>query len=152
MCLNMKYFIGVLLLMGIVSCSNDDDNNVVVDNVKINGTWRPVKYEFRGKVIALNNCEDKGQLLINADYSGAYDRYESATSDNCNLVDSFVGKWDYDKLYNVLTLTYMDAGNTKTMKKEVDSYSETELRIRDNSKNLDNVPGNDSAILVFRKE
>ncbi|MGH1519561.1 lipocalin family protein [Chryseobacterium sp. JK1] len=139
--------------MGIVSCSNDDDNNNVVTNeVGINGTWKPFKYEFRGKNIALNDCEDKGVIMINADFSGAYDRYESGTSGNCNLSDSFVGKWTYDSLYNTLTITYLDGGVTKTMKKEVQSYSSTELRIRDNSKNLDNSPGNDEATLVFRKE
>ncbi|NIF03997.1 lipocalin family protein [Chryseobacterium sp. Tr-659] len=148
----MKYLIGIALLMGIISCSNNDDNPVVVDNASINGAWRPFKYEFRGKSIVLNDCEDKGTLLINADFSGAYDRYETAASGNCNLSDSFVGKWNYDNLYNVLTLTYTEDGATKTMKKEVQSYSNTELRIHDSSKNLDNVPGNDDAILVFRKE
>ncbi|SEH27750.1 Lipocalin-like domain-containing protein [Chryseobacterium culicis] len=148
----MKYFIGILLLMGIVSCSNDEDNKVVVNEVGINGTWKPFKYEFRGKNIALNDCEDKGVIMINADFSGAYDRYEKGVSGNCNLSDSFVGKWTYDSLYNTLTITYTDAGVTKTLKKEVQSFSDTELRINDNSKDLDNTPGNDQAILVFRKE
>ena len=148
----MKYFIGILLLMGVASCSNDDDNNVVTNDASINGTWRPFKYEFRGKNITLNDCEDKGVIMINADFSGAYDRYESSASGNCNLSDSFVGKWTYDKLYNTLTITYTDAGVTKTMKKQVQSYSDSELRINDNSKNLDNTPGNDEATLVFRKE
>ncbi|MDR6369564.1 hypothetical protein J2795_000199 [Chryseobacterium bernardetii] len=148
----MKYFIGILLLMGVASCSNDDDNNVVTNDASINGTWRPFKYEFRGKNITLNDCEDKGVIMINADFSGAYDRYESSASGNCNLSDSFVGKWTYDKLYNTLTITYTDAGVTKTMKKQVQSYSDSELRINDNSKNLDNTPGNDEAVLVFRKE
>lgn len=48
----MKYFIGILLLMGVASCSSDDDTHVVANNVSINGTWRPFKYEFRGKTIA----------------------------------------------------------------------------------------------------
>lgn len=148
----MKYFIGILLFMGIVSCSSDDDNNVVANEVSINGTWKPFKYEFRGKTITLNDCEDKGVIMINADFSGAYDRYEAGVSGSCNLSDSFVGKWAYDKLYNTLTITYTEAGVTKTLKKEVQSYSDTELRINDNSKNLDNTPGNDEAVLVFRKE
>lgn len=149
----MKYFIGILLLMGFVSCSNDDDDHQAVANdVSINGTWKPFKYEFRGKNIVLNDCEDKGVIMINADFSGAYDRYESGVSGNCNLSDSFVGKWAFDSLYNTLTITYNDAGVTKTMKKQVQSYSDTELRINDNSKNLDNTPGNDEAVLVFGKE
>ncbi|MCP1301020.1 lipocalin family protein [Chryseobacterium sp. S0630] len=149
----MKYFIGILLLMGFVSCSNDDDDHQAVANdVSINGIWKPFKYEFRGKNIVLNDCEDKGVIMINADFSGAYDRYESGVSGNCNLSDSFVGKWAFDSLYNTLTITYNDAGVTKTMKKQVQSYSDTELRINDNSKNLDNTPGNDEAVLVFGKE
>lgn len=139
--------------MGFVSCSNDDDHHQAVANdVSINGTWKPFKYEFRGKNIVLNDCEDKGVIMINADFSGAYDRYESGVSGNCNLSDSFVGKWAFDSLYNTLTITYNDAGVTKTMKKQVQSYSDTELRINDNSKNLDNTPGNDEAVLVFGKE
>ncbi|WP_250253875.1 lipocalin family protein [Chryseobacterium sp. Marseille-Q3244] len=146
----MKNFIRILLLVGMVSCSSNDDTPTVVDNTNITGSWKPSNYEFRGKPIALNDCEGKGQLVINADYSGNYGRYEMA-SDNCNLVDSYSGKWSYDKLYNVLILTYTEGTETKTLRKEVESYSETELRIRDNNKNLDGVPGNDTGTLVFRK-
>ncbi|MDR6921902.1 MULTISPECIES: lipocalin family protein [Chryseobacterium] len=150
----MKYFIGIFLLMGVISCSSDSDNSVVDEVVTVNGTWRPYKYEFRGKNIMLNDCEDKGLIVINNDFSGVYDRYESsATTDDCTLVDSFTGKWTYDKLYNVLTLEYTDEeGLDKTMRKEIKTYSTTELRIRDNSKNLDNQPGNDEAVLVFKRE
>lgn len=148
----MKYFIGIFLLMGVISCSSDNENSVE-EVVTVNGTWRPYKYEFRGKNIMLNDCEDKGLIVINSDFSGAYDRYESSTtSDACTLVDSFSGKWSYDKLYNVLTLEYTDGGVDKTIRKEIKTYSTTELRIRDNSKNLDNQPGNDEAVLVFKRE
>ncbi|WP_347219787.1 lipocalin family protein [Chryseobacterium sp.] len=146
----MKYLIGILLLAGMVSCSSDDDNTPVMNNTNIAGSWKPSNYEFRGKTIALNDCEGKGQLVINADYSGNYGRYEKA-GDNCNLIDSYSGKWSYDKLYNVLVLTYEEGNETKTLKKDVESYSETELRIWDESKNLDSSPGNDKAILIFRK-
>lgn len=149
----MKFFIGILLLVGIASCSSDSNDNVIVENVNINGSWKPYKYEFRGKDLLLSACEKKGQLLINPDFSGVYERYVLvAQSENCNKIDSFTGKWNYDKLYSSLTLTYTEAGVSKTMKKEIDSYSGTELRIYDNSKDFDNVPGNDEAILVYRKE
>ncbi|UKB80375.1 lipocalin family protein [Chryseobacterium sp. MEBOG07] len=114
----MKLFIGILLFISIASCSSDDDRTVVNENVSINGSWKPYKYEFRGKNIALNDCEDKGVIMINADFSGAYDRYEAGISGNCTLSDSFVGKWTYDSLYNTLTITYTEAGITKTMKKK----------------------------------
>ncbi|WP_160136097.1 lipocalin family protein [Chryseobacterium sp. c4a] len=147
----MKFFIGILLLTGMVSCSSNDDTPTVVDNTNITGTWKPANYEFRGKTIPLNDCESRGQIYINTDYSGTYERNEAGAGDTCNLVDSFTGKWAYDKLYNVLILTYTEGNETKTLRKEVESYSETELRIKDNNKNLDNVPGNDTGILIFRK-
>lgn len=150
----MRFLLGILFLMGIVSCSNDDNDNMSVDNnVAINGTWKPYKYEFRGKTIMVSDCELQGLININTDFSGAYERYEiSPTSGNCNKADSFTGKWSFDKLYNTLTLTYTESGVDKTLKKSVQSYSATELKISDNSKNLDTTPGNDEAILVFIKE
>lgn len=149
----MRLFIGILLLLGVASCSSDDDRNVTVENQNVNGSWKPYKYEFRGKDVMLSDCERKGQLLINADFSGVYERYAVAESTgNCNKVESFPGKWNFDKLYSTLTLTYTEAGISKTLKKEIDGFSDTELRILDNSKNLDSEPGNDEAILVFRKE
>lgn len=147
----MRLFIGIIMLMCFASCSSDNAN-VIEENVSITGNWKPYKYEFRGKNIMLDDCQKKGQILINGDFSGVYERYGLSTTGDCHKLDSFVGKWSYDKLYNILTLTYAESGENKTMKKEVDSYSTTELRIHDNSQNLDNVPGNDEAILVFRKE
>ena len=138
--------------MSIASCSSDDDRAVVNENVNINGTWKPYKYEFKGKDIMLNDCEKKGTIFINPDFSGSYERYDVASSGNCNLFDSFGGKWTFDKMYQTLTLTYTESGVSKTLKKEIDSYSSTELRINDSSKNLDATPGNDEAVLVFRKE
>lgn len=148
----MRLFIGILLLMSIASCSSDDDRTVVNENVSINGTWKPYKYEFKGKEIMLSDCEKKGIIFINPDFSGSYERYDASSSGNCNLFDSFGGKWTFDKMYQTLTLTYTESGVSKTLKKEIDSYSNTELRINDSSKNLDTTPGNDEAVLVFRKE
>lgn len=148
----MKFLIGFFFLMCIISCSNDDDNNNIVDNVSINGNWKPYKYEFRGKTYMVNDCGLKGQLLINADFTGVYERYDLSTSGNCTKFDSFAGKWGYDNLYSTLTLTYNEGGAVKTLKKEVESFSITELRVYDNSKNLDNVPGNDEAVLIFIKQ
>ncbi|RXM40321.1 hypothetical protein BOQ62_06320 [Chryseobacterium sp. CH21] len=148
----MRLFIGILLLMSIASCSSDDDRTVVNENVSINGTWKPYKYEFKGREIMLSDCEKKGIIFINPDFSGSYERYDASSSGNCNLFDSFGGKWTFDKMYQTLTLTYVEAGVSKTLKKEIDSYSNTELRINDSSKNLDTTPGNDEAVLVFRKE
>jgi len=149
----MKYFIGIVFLMMAVGCTSDDDTPVTDDNVSINGTWRPYKYEFRGKNIMLNDCEDKGVLSINTDFSGFYDRYEkSETTGECIATDSYAGKWNYDKLYSNLTLTYNESGENKIIKKQIQGFSDAELRIQDNSKNLDNVPGNDEAVLVFKRE
>ncbi|UKB83313.1 lipocalin family protein [Chryseobacterium sp. MEBOG06] len=149
----MKFFIGILFLLSFASCSSDDNSDVFNEEIKINGSWKPYKYEFRGKDIMVNDCTRRGQLFINANFSGLYERYDMVeSSGNCNKVDSFTGSWSFDKLYSTLTLSYMEAGVSKIMKKEIDSYSDTELRLYDNSQNLDNVPGNDEAILVFRKE
>ncbi|ASK30625.1 hypothetical protein CEY12_11105 [Chryseobacterium sp. T16E-39] len=148
----MKFLISFFLLVTIISCSSDNDNNNVVENVNVNGNWKPYKYEFRGKTYMVNDCELKGQLLINGDFSGVYERYGLSTSETCTKFDSFVGKWTFDNLYSTLTLTYNEGGTVKTLKKEIDSFSSTELRIYDNSKNLDTVPGNDEAVLIFIKQ
>lgn len=150
----MRIFVGIFLLICAVSCSNGDDDNVVApEPVNVSGNWKPVKYEFRGKTIPLSACEQKGHILINTDFSGSYDRYDTeAVTGNCVKPDSFAGQWVFDQLYSTLNLKYVEGGVTKTVQKEIESFSPTELRILDNSKNLDNVPGNDEATLIFIKE
>lgn len=147
----MKFFIGIFLFMTVISCSSNDDNdNNAVESVSINGNWKPYKYEFRGKSIILNDCEKKGEISINPDFSGTYERYELSASGDCNHIDSFGGKWSYDN--SSLTITYNEAGTVKTLKKAVQSFTDVELRILDSSKDLDDTPGNDQAILVFAKQ
>lgn len=149
----MKFIIGLIVMMSIVSCSSDDERSTtVIVPPNINGVWKPARYESKGKTYPLNDCEKKGQLLVNNDLSGVYERYDTPSSGGCNLLDSFSGKWEYDSMNKILTLTYSENGNTKTLKKEVEDFSTTELRIFDNNKNLDGLPGNDEASLVFVKQ
>lgn len=149
----MKFIIGLITITSIVSCSNDDDRGTtVIETPNINGVWKPARYESKGKTYPLNDCERKGQLLVNNDLSGVYERYDTPSSGSCNLLDSFSGKWEYDNMNKILTLTYNESGNIKTLKKEVEDFSTTELRILDNTKNLDGLPGNDEASLVFVKQ
>ncbi|WP_170872107.1 lipocalin family protein [Chryseobacterium sp. RU33C] len=137
--------------MTATSCSsNTDDNTIIEDSVNITGNWKPYKYEFRGKTILLNECEKKGQISINTDFSGVYENYNIVDSGNCGLIESYTGKWSFEN--SNLTLTYSDGGNVKTFKKTVQSFDNFELRISDNSKDLDDTSGNDNAILVFVKE
>lgn len=150
----MKFLIGLIAIMGIVSCSSDDDrSNTRVDEVSINGTWKPSRYEFKGKSYPVSACEKKGQILVNTDFSGVYERYDTdAGTGNCVKPESYSGKWTYDRMYGKLTLTYTEAGVTKTSQKTVEDFSSTELRIADNSKNVDGIGGNDDAVLVYIKE
>lgn len=138
--------------MAAISCSGNDDNDNAVESVNINGKWKPYKYEFRGKSIMLDDCEKKGEISINPDFSGTYERYDLSTSGNCDNVDSFGGKWSYDNNNSSLMMTYNEAGTIKTLKKTVQSFTDVELRILDNSKDLDDIPGNDQATLVFAKQ
>jgi hypothetical protein len=150
----MKFLIGLIAIMGIVSCSSDDDrSSSIPDEVSISGTWRPSRYEFKGKSYPVSTCEKKGQILVNPDLSGVYERYETdAGSGNCIKPESYTGKWTYDRMYGKLTLTYTEATATKTLQKNVEDFSTTELRISDASKNVDGIPGNDDAVLVYLKE
>lgn len=150
----MKFLIGLIAIMGIVSCSSDDDrNNSMTEEVSINGTWKPSRYEFKGKSYPVSTCEKKGQILINTDFSGVYERYEAgAGSEECIKPESYSGKWAYDKMYGKLILTYTEAGVSKTSQKTVEDFSATELKIADGSKNVDGIPGNDDAVLVYIKE
>lgn len=149
----MKFIIGLIAIISIVSCSNDDERGTtVIETPNINGVWKPARYEFKGKIYPLNDCEKKGQLFVNNDLSGVYERYDTPSAGSCNLLDSFSGKWEYDNMNKILTLIYSENGNTKTLKKEVEDFSTTELRIFDNTKNLDGLSGNDEASLVFVKQ
>ncbi|HCN51411.1 MAG TPA: hypothetical protein DIT10_20380 [Chryseobacterium sp.] len=150
----MKFLIGLIAIMGIVSCSSDDDrSNPTQDEVGINGTWKPSRYEFKGKSYPVSTCEKKGQILINTDFSGVYERYDTdAGTGNCIKPEAYLGKWTYDRMYGKLTLTYTESGISKTSQKNVEDYSTTELKIADATKNVDGIPGNDDAVLVYIKE
>jgi hypothetical protein len=150
----MKFLIGLIVIMGMVSCSSDDDRvSSVTEEMGINGTWRPSRYEFKGKSYPVSTCEKKGQILINTDYSGVYERYEEGTgSGDCTKPESYSGKWAYDRMYGKLTITYTESGVSKTSQKTVEDFSATELKIADGSKNVDGIPGNDDAVLVYIKE
>ncbi|WP_294249396.1 lipocalin family protein [uncultured Chryseobacterium sp.] len=151
----MKLLISFLLMAGMaISCSNSDEReNTVLPAPDLNGVWKPVRYEYKGKIYLLADCEKKGQISVNSNFSGVYERYGSTgSSSNCTLYDSFAGNWSYDKVTKILTLTYQENGISKMLKKEVQDFSSVELKITDNSQNLDNVLGNDEASLVFTKQ
>lgn len=151
----MKLFICFLVLAGMaVSCSDSGEReNTVIPAPDLNGIWKPVRYEYKGKTYLLTDCEKKGQISVNSDFSGVYERYGSTgPSSNCTLYDSFAGKWSYDKVTKILTLTYQENGISKTLKIEIQDFSSVELKITDTSQNLDTVPGNDEASLVFTKQ
>lgn len=149
----MRFFVALIAMMSIVSCSdNDDRENTIIKTPKINGTWKPVRYEFKGKTYPVTQCENKGHILINDNLSGVYERYSSLTSGSCSMIDAFSGNWTFDTMNKTLTLTYTENGLTKTLVKDLEDFSDTELRIRDSSKDLDNNPGNDEASLVFTKQ
>lgn len=150
----MRFFISLIAVLCLASCGDDDrDNSTTEITSSINGVWKPVKYEYKGKNYPVGDCEKKGQILINTDFSGVYERYiKDDVSGNCVNPDSFSGKWNYDKLYNSLVLSYTEAGVAKTLKKDIEGLSDIELRIADSSKNLDGLPGNDEATLVFVRE
>jgi hypothetical protein len=150
----MRLFINLFVLITVVaSCSNDDNReDTVIETPNINGVWKPARYEYKGKTYVVSDCEKKGQILIGANFTGVYERYGENTSGNCNLYDSFSGNWSYDTMNKVLTLSYNENGTVKTLKKQIDDFSSTELKITDTSKDLDNVPGNDEASLIFTKQ
>ena len=149
----MRLFISLFILMTmVVSCSNDDSReDTIIKTPDITGTWKPERYEYKGKTYLLTDCEKKGQILVNTNLAGVYERYGDNTG-NCNLYDSFSGNWTYDNMTKVLTLTYNENGTVKMLKKEVEDFSSLELKITDSSKDLDDVPGNDEASLVFIKQ
>jgi Lipocalin-like domain len=150
----MRLFISLFILMiSFTSCSNDDSReDTIIEKPDINGVWKPERYEYKGKTYPLTDCEKKGQILVNTNFAGVYERYGENTSGSCNLFDSFSGNWKYDSMSKVLTLTYNENGVAKTLQKQIEDFSSTELKITDTSKDLDNVSGNDEAILVFIKQ
>ncbi|MCW3160139.1 lipocalin-like domain-containing protein [Chryseobacterium oryctis] len=140
----------IVLVLTFSSCSNDGNTqDTIIETPNISGSWKPSRYEFKGKSYAVSDCEKKGQLLVNTDFTGVYERYGIGIDNNCNKFDSFSGKWDYDKMGKILTLTYMENGINKTLTKEIVDFSSIELKILDSSKDLDGIPGNDEATLVF---
>lgn len=149
----MKIFYIFVMMCLFLSCSNDENRGTtIMETPKINANWKPSNYEYKGKIYNLNDCDKKGQLLINTDFSGVYENFEkSSASSACITLESYSGKWSYDNLTRVLTLTYNEAGAPKTLKKEIESFSDSELRIIDNTKNLDGIPGNDEALLIYIK-
>ncbi|CAA7197152.1 lipocalin family protein [Chryseobacterium potabilaquae] len=151
----MKFLTNLIVAMILVSsCSNGDSREDTTFEIpNINGMWKPSRYEYKGKIYSLPDCEKNGQLLVNIDFSGVYEEFgKSSVDNNCNKFISFAGKWGYDAMNRMLTLSYKENGVTKTLTKEVEDFSDVELKIFDNSKDLDGIPGNDEASLIFTKQ
>lgn len=151
----MKLLISLTILFFLVSSCSDDDimQDTVIQESEIVGMWKPLRYEYKGKTYPVSGCQQKGQILINFDFSGVYENYDVPSSTgNCNLLNSFTGKWNYDMKDNTLKLTYKESGANKILSKNVETFSDTFLKISDNTKDLDNIPGVDDATLVFTKE
>ncbi len=150
----MKFKINIIILVLLFSisfsCSSDDRDNTNTQEQNITGNWKPYAYEYKGKIYTVDECDKKGQLLINNDMSGVYEKY-MMSSGSCINISSYSGNWTYDKNTLTLTLSYKENGVTKTLVKQVENFSDSELRTVDNSMNLDSNPGNDEAILTWKK-
>lgn len=114
------------------------------------GSWKPIQYEYKGKVFALESCQKQGKILINNDMSGTYINY-IYSGGSCNMLENLSGTWSYDSTSLTLRLSYVESGVSKTKNFMVSSISGNELKLEDYTRDVDGVSGIDDAVLVYTK-
>lgn len=145
----MHKIIIVLFAFIFIGCRSDD-NKPQNTTVSIVGSWKPVRYEFHGKTYSVTDCQKKSELLVNSNMTGYYDSYYYTTM--CEHTASYTGSWHFDQNNEILSISYIDNGVTKTKTFTVSNVSSTELSLLDNSHDIDGIAGNDNAELVFKKQ
>lgn len=146
-----KIFLSIAIGSLFVSCSNDREPSPS-QPVNLNGTFRLSHYEFKSKNYNVSGCDVNDKIVINTDKTGIYEdsEFNNATQ-ACYNVESLAGSWNLKAQEGLLVLKYLANGVEQTKAFNVNSVSDTEIRIETNSKNVDGVPGNDNAVAVWIK-
>lgn len=138
----LKLILGLFLLIGLVSCSDDDDGGSNGANDRIVGEWRIDKVIMNGVEIELGECGGQSGIVFLANGNAiATDFYEDFDTGDC-ISDVYNEKWQYSgnnvykftdedgEVYDV-TITFSNNNNTFTITEEddVDSYSIRYVRV-----------------------
>lgn len=147
----MKNIFYTVLILFFISCRDEPNhqNTTALEdyNKQIQGTWTPSYYEYKGKIYPVNDCQKSGRILVSSDMSGTYEVYDMNGS--CQNLNNYIGIWSYGT--NGLSITYTENGVSKIKNLPFNTISDSELKLYDNSKNLDGLGGLDEAILVYIK-
>lgn len=128
------------------SCNRDESPKTTPNTMNYVGVWKPSHYELKGKTYSLTDCQKKGVINIQTTMAGSYESYETISS-NCSNVESFAGTWQTSS--SELKLNYSEAGVTHTKILNVNTLSTSQLKVDDNTHNIDGIPGNDEAVIVY---
>lgn len=141
-----KIFLILIFSVLALSCSSEDSNPAVV-TTNYQGTFKAVSFEYRGKTISVSDCQGNSKIIINEDKSGVYESYEyNSTIGSCAATESLTGTWQVTNNKLVLSKNHQ---LVKSL--DLESISSTEIKVIDNSHNVDALPGNDEAVLSFVK-
>lgn len=145
------YLVCVLLLVS--ACKDNDRENEVSQPINLVGTWKIDHYEFKGKKYDVTSCDKEDAIVIQASNAGSYKKSEWSSSINaCDYIENYVGTWFFAPLESKLVLTYKENTVDKTKTINLSEYSSQQLKIDNNTKNIDGIPGNDAAVEVWVKQ
>lgn len=139
-----------LLFAAVLSFSCKDDTVEDTKPVDISGNWKISHYEFRGKNYDVKGCDTDDRIIIQKDLQGSY-KNSGIINNVCDYIENISGTWNFDYLAGKLTLKYQDNNTEKSKIINLNEYSNTNLKIQVNDKNIDGVEGNDDAIEVWLK-
>lgn len=87
------FFASLVMMLGIVSCGNDDDNN---SSNEIVGTWNFQGYMVGDVSVDADECEEQSTLIFSNDGTVEVTTYtEDFDSEECVIDDETSGTWEH---------------------------------------------------------
>lgn len=148
-----KIFYLAFVLLSLSACKDNNGEDEVSQPISLVGTWKIDHYEFKGKTYNVTSCDKDDVIVIQAINAGSYKNSEWSPSINaCDYVENYVGTWLFIPLESKLVLNYRENMIDKTKTINLTEYSSKQLKIDNNTKNIDGIPGNDAAVEVWVRQ
>lgn len=146
-----SYLIFLLLLFS--SCTTDDrKDEPATSEVNLTGTWKLDHYEVRGKIYQISQCDGSDLININVDKTGSYvDSELNSSSNTCNNIYNLAGQWNYISEERSLRLVYNENNIKKIKTFQIETASNTEIRILNSSKVIQGSPSSNEVLEIWRK-
>ena len=116
---NIALLLGLVLGLGFVSCSSDDDDDEYLAEMLITRyDWKDGKRSSEGKTYSIYRYDEKGQIVCSEFLYDRYSKYEHIYDDNGREIET--NNYDSDKLSDKLRYEYNSFGKVSVKHRYVE--------------------------------